>query len=476
VGRVFVVGMDGLAWPVVDALRAEGRLPSFAKALRSGAAYTLRSTTPPLTPAAWSTLFSGLPPAQHMVFDFTARDRGSYHFRLCSSSDRQARMVWSMAGDEGRTVVVMNVPMTYPPVAVNGIMVSGMDAPRLRGAVSPPAALAKVLATAPDYAVDAMSHWFADREVFADRLRRMHRARHRVALDLLDSAAPDLFICVYVLADRVQHVEWSEIPSPAVRAAYEALDEVLGDYLDRLGGDDTLMVVSDHGFQSLRAEVCLNRILLDGGLLHFKRGRCRDVVARHNRRRALSRSGFGSAVRSCWHLAPRALWFDDVDWARTRCAAFGLMGNLMVNQSGREPEGIVEPGAETTSVLRDVEQLVADEVTRSAGRLPVTVHPVVWDHQRPATVSPPDAVVEVDGYRVTTWGGREFYCPTTLQDNREGHTGAHSPDGVFLGLGKGITRCAQRRLADAVDLAPTIMGLLDLDPGGHLPGSSLGER
>lgn len=473
--RVIVIGMDGLSWSVIDALLADGRLPSFRQALSSGAAAILRSTTPPLTPAAWSTLFSGLPPSEHRVFDFTAREVGSYVFRLCSSTDRRARMVWSVAGAKGRKVVVINVPMTYPPTAVNGLMVSGMDAPRLRGAVEPERATARILATAPDYAVDVMSHWFDDREVFHARLRSMHHARHRVALDLLDSSAADLFICVYVLADRVQHVEWSEPPSPAVCSAYEALDRVLGDYLDRIGEGDTLMVVSDHGFQSLRSEVCLNRLLVDGGLLRFKRGRCKDLVSRHDRRRTLIRSGIGQDTPTSWHLPPRAVWFNDVDWGRTRCAAFGLMGNVMVNQRGRDPNGIVAPGKDTAAVLRDVGQLVTDAVGKTISNIGVTVHPVVWDQRGPSTVSPPDAVVEVDGYRVGTWGGREFFCPSVLQDNFEGHTGTHSPEGVFIGVGRGMPMRAEREVNDAIDLTPTMMDLLELDPETRLPGRSLKE-
>ena len=304
----------------------------------------------------------------------------------------------------------------------------------------------------------------------------MHRARHRVALELLDSVAPDLFICVYVHADRVQHVEWSEPPSPAVTAAYEALDDVLADYLDRLGEGDALLVVSDHGFQSLRSELCLNRLFVDNGLLRFKPGRCRRIVDRHDRRRALSRGIYGPEAPTYWHLPPRALWFDDVDWGRSRCAAFGLMGNVMVNQRGRDPQGIVAAGADTASVLRDIGQVVTDAVARTVGDVDVTVHPVLWDHHRSATVSPPDAVVEVDGYRVGTWGGREFFCPSVLQENREGHSGAHALEGVFLGLGAGNPSLTERGSADAIDIAPTIMDLLDLDPGARLPGQSLAER
>jgi predicted AlkP superfamily phosphohydrolase/phosphomutase len=126
-------------------------------------------------------------------------------------------------------------------------------------------------------------------------------------------------------------------------------------------------------------------------------------------------------------------------------------------------------------VLRDVGQLVADAVRPTVGDVGVTVHPVSWDHGRPAAVSPPDAVVEIDGYRVGTWGGREFFCPTVLHDNHEGHTGTHSPEGVFLGLGRGMQHRAERGVNYAIDLTPTIMDLLELDPKSRFPGRSLKE-
>lgn len=471
--RVIVLGLDGLDWGVVDALVEKGLLPALQRVMDGGVSRVMRSTTPPLTPAAWSTLFSGLPPAEHGIFDFTARESGRYRFRLCAASDRQADMLWSLASDAGRGVVVVNVPMTFPATAVNGLMVSGMDAPTLAGAVHPASATATVLAISPDYRIDAMSHWFDDRDEFADRLLAMHRARHRLAVELLHSRRPELFICVYVLADRVQHVAWSEPPSSEVVAAYQTLDGAVADYLDSLGEDDSLVIVSDHGFQELRSEICLNQLLEQAGLLVLDRQRCRQLLDRHRRRLTLSRGRRAGDHASPWGLPPRALWFDAVDWSRTRCAAFGLMGNMMLNLRGRDPQGLVLPGADAAAVLRTAEQAVADRLRGER----VIAHPVDWDHRRSRRVDPPDAVLEIDGYHISTWGGREFYAPDSAEyeprESAAGHTGVHSPDAVLIAMGRGFEPRVERGTADALDIVPTLADLLALDLPDRFSGRSL---
>ena len=50
---------------------------------------------------------------------------------------------------------------------------------------------------------------------------------------------------------------------------------------------------------------------------------------------------------------PAGGWFANVDWSRTKAYALGLSG-LFINQRGREANGIVEPGAETEAVKRQI--------------------------------------------------------------------------------------------------------------------------
>ncbi len=99
--------------------------------------------------------------------------------------------------------------------------------------------------------------------------------------------------------------------SEAIPAIYRQMDRIIGDVLAKLAPEDTLFVVSDHGFQTFRRQVHLNNWLAQEGYLALK------PLTKDNR---------------------NALMF--VDWAKTRAYALGL-GFIYLNLQGREPNGIV---------------------------------------------------------------------------------------------------------------------------------------
>jgi len=100
--------------------------------------------------------------------------------------------------------------------------------------------------------------------------------------------------------------------SEAIPAIYRHMDKIIGDVEKKLRPEDTLMVISDHGFQTFRRQVHLNNWLAANGYLTIKPG--------------LSKSN------------KDALAF--VDWKTTRAYALGL-GFIYLNLEGREPQGIV---------------------------------------------------------------------------------------------------------------------------------------
>jgi predicted AlkP superfamily phosphohydrolase/phosphomutase len=100
--------------------------------------------------------------------------------------------------------------------------------------------------------------------------------------------------------------------SDAIPAIYRQMDRIIGDVLGKLAPEDTLMVISDHGFQTFRRQVHINNWLAQEGYLTLK------PLTKDNR---------------------NALLF--VDWSRTRAYACGL-GFIYLNLQGREPNGIVK--------------------------------------------------------------------------------------------------------------------------------------
>lgn len=140
-----MLGMDGLSPAVVRDLIGEGLLPAFAGLARRGTLTDLATTTPGVSPVAWTSFMTGSNPGKHAIFDFLAPDRRRYAPRLSSVvtresggrceivSLRKGRPFWMELGRYGLRSVVLRVPVTYPPDRLDGFMLSGMCVPDLRG-------------------------------------------------------------------------------------------------------------------------------------------------------------------------------------------------------------------------------------------------------------------------------------------------------------------------------------------------------
>src|SRR5262245_59329036 len=138
--------------------------------------------------------------------------------------------------------------------------------------------------------------------------------------------------------DQVSHMMWrpTDPTHPAydlavdpqyrlvVENLYVEMDAVVGRTLGRLGPNDLLVVMSDHGFTSWRRSFNLNTWLRDNGYLTLRPGR---------------RVGRGAS-------------FDDIDWSATRAYGLGLNG-LYINLRGRESVGIVDP-ADRDALAREI--------------------------------------------------------------------------------------------------------------------------
>lgn len=133
---------------------------------------------------------------------------------------------------------------------------------------------------------------------------------------------------------------------------YRKMDAVVADVISRLAPRDTLLVVSDHGFQSFRYGFNVNQWLLNEGYLVLKDPGQR--VAESNLTQF-----FGGSLSS-----------DAVDWSRSRAYALGL-GQIYLNRRGREPQGIVEPSQVRGLVDEISARLLAFRDERRGGRAPL---------------------------------------------------------------------------------------------------------
>src|SRR5688500_6158246 len=146
--RVLCLGLDGADYDLVRKLLAQGRLPTLAKLSREGTFGALRSTIPAFTPTAWSSFLTGLNPAGHGIFAFTANpNRGGG--RLENAASRAGAPLWRYLGAASVRSAFVTVPFTHPPEPLSGLIVTGFGGPR-RPEIVPLPARNAILAAHPD--------------------------------------------------------------------------------------------------------------------------------------------------------------------------------------------------------------------------------------------------------------------------------------------------------------------------------------
>src|SRR5437868_15400238 len=134
-------------------------MPNFKKLCEQGCEAVLESKYPPLTPPAWTSLSTGLKPARHGVYDFwryeEQSEKGKPPKAHAQSQRKGGKAIWNILSEYGKQVLVINVPVTYPPEPVNGIMVSGYLTPSTDVQFTYPASFRdELFRIVPDYKID----------------------------------------------------------------------------------------------------------------------------------------------------------------------------------------------------------------------------------------------------------------------------------------------------------------------------------
>lgn len=529
--RVLIIGMDGATYDLIRPWVAEGKLPNLGRLLDRSASGPLHSTVPPMTFPAWNAFMTGKNPGKHGVYDFTERKPGSFEIQIVNAKHRRAKTIWQILSEAGKRVGVVGVPVSYPPDPINGVMISGFDAPvNDASAMYPPELYEELKYNIGGYIISAdfvseLTRGRVDEAISA--MEMVIERKGMAAQYLLRKEKWDCFMIMFGETDAVVHYYWRfhdpksphYEPSRAVSfdpvfRVYKKVDESIGKILALINDETQILVMSDHGTGGGGDKVVhVNRWLEEhshlvylassekGGIRGIKR-KVKDFVfgpflddakswARAflpkwviNQLRFSEKRGYGNKIEAM-------LRFSAIDWLRTK--AFSeetpYYPTIWINVKGREPQGIVEPGAEYEAVRNDIiDKLYAwrdpetgERVVKKVYRREEIYHGeyvykaadllISWNLDRGYSYLSRPSFKSKTGEAIERVGRREL-LNSKFMINR---SGSHRDLGVLAAAGPDVRIGASVNGAEITDLAPTLLYVMGLPIPDDMDGRVLLE-
>jgi predicted AlkP superfamily phosphohydrolase/phosphomutase len=450
--KLLVMGWDGATFSQIDPLIEAGRLPHLAALREQGSSQVLRSMEPMFSPLLWTTMATGKPPEEHGVHGFSVH-----------ASDVKTPRFWDLAEAQGEGIGVYKWLVTYPPRSVDGFIVPAWLAP---SALTWPAALSVVKEIELSNRLERKGvrsprsgaallldgirqgfRWGTVRDSIRWKLRewrgtpdprerrvRLERLRLQMDRDVFLAAAsradPALLSFTLYAIDSLGHRFWRYHEPEAfegvsseevaqfgevISEAYVLADQVLGEFLEAVGDEATVVVLSDHGFQALRAE-------------------------------GANKSFF----------APKT--------ERLQARLSASLGKVDVFRLGQKLTVALREEGQSMEDLEAALNALVDEMG-----VPFYALEAVPDS--PRSIGLKLAKERVDEERIA--GGRVGGEPMRAYvEMGSSVSGDHHMEGIFILRGDGIEAGATGPEMQLLDVAPTLQGLLGIAPAEDLTGTA----
>jgi predicted AlkP superfamily phosphohydrolase/phosphomutase len=344
-------------------------------------------------------------------------------------------------------------------------------------------------------------------------MEELDRQWSKAALYLLEHHPQDVMMFVFMSIDTVQHHFWHHMDEQhflhdparalkfgdAVREVYERLDAATGQIIDRLPPETAVFVVSDHGGgPTVDRTIYLNRYLAQLGLLHYKGNTVSPLRKLGQKMLRASFSALRGTLTSRQKTKLAELFpklrekselayssFTDIDWTRTKAYCSEVLASppsIRINLKGVKPQGIVAP-AEYESLITSIIEKLADLSDPRTGK-PV-INRVYRRHevfQGPFADEGADLIL--DWWSENSLFSTEPSFPEHtnepaliirehLPQERTEWGGTHRLYGIVIAGGPAFKSGTEIANARLIDIAPTLLHLLDVPVPEDMDGKVL---
>ncbi len=455
--KMVIIGLDCAA-PKLVFEQFKDIMPHTWSVIERGIHGPLRSTDPPITVPAWTSMMSSQDAGQLGVYGFRNRADYSYKGLYFANNDAiKVKRVWNYLSRKRIDSFILGVPQTYPPKPLRGTLVSSFLTPSKDVQWTYPAEAAAQIDmwAGGDYIIDVKDFRTDNKDWLLEQLYTMTERRFKVFREAIRQDEYEFYMMVEMGVDRIHHAFWRyhdpehRLFEPghkyqyAIRDYYKYLDERIGELLEVISDDTAVMMVSDHGAKGMHGAICVNEWLIQKGYLTLK-----ETPAE-----------------------PSRLKMDMIDWSKTKVwGEGGYYSRIFFNVKDREPEGILEP-AEYDAFRNEIQkELEAIEDEKGVGIGTKVLRPE--EIYREVKNIAPDLIVYFgdlnwrSAAQVGTGQVHIFENDTGPDDANHDYNGI-----ITLTLPEG--KAQEKELYSIYDVAPTVLEYFGLDVPEEMIGESL---
>jgi len=285
--KVLLVGWDAADWEVITPLLEEGLMPALEGLINRGVMGNLATLQPILSPMLWNSVATGKFADKHGIHGFIEPDPKNGGARPYTSTSRTCKAVWNILTQEGLSSNVVGWWASHPAEPIKGSVVTNafggvkFDPDRgwliPQGTIHPPekAVLLARFKVFPSELTEAHILPFIPNAAKIDQQSDRHLSSfakiltdaasiHAVATALMETEPWDFTAVYYDAVDHFSHafmpyhpprLEWIpeeqfELYKEVVRGGYRFHDMMLERLLQLAGPETTVILCSDHGFES----------------------------------------------------------------------------------------------------------------------------------------------------------------------------------------------------------------------------------
>jgi predicted AlkP superfamily phosphohydrolase/phosphomutase len=493
--KVILIGIDGADPNLLKKWIGQGHLPTFKNLQEKGSWGKMKSTIPPFSAPAWNSIVTGCSPGKHSIYGFERT--GTLEPELINSRYRKVPAIWNLISNIGKKCIIVNVPGTYPPEKINGVMITGLLTPSIDVKFTYPENIKERLIENDLGSYELEQFWLEDfsraklkkrnPQALANYINDQMASRFKVTENLMVEFPWDFCMVVFRGTDTAQHFLFES--KKLLLSCYKKVDELVSKIIDT-NPEATIFIVSDHGFEQIKKVFYPDNVLYNNkflvpnwdpflspkSIIYSILYRLLQWLLKKLPKKTISEFKilkqflFSSASKAALIDFTYTKAFSTADGRGIQlCLAEKYKNGIVSNQ---ESEQLIKELTKLLYSLKDTKDnsLLIERVYRSEevfGKDAINPPDLVFDLKTNVTASEwirfPGTLHEMLKYKKNS-------IPYVYSKDPAGRTGDHAAFGVFFAYGNNIKANQLLSGIKVEDVLPTVFNCIGLSTPPHIDG------